>query len=111
MALETTEVAESQAAVLQALEELGVRPSVRYLAENGDGSVITYRRSVDTGHVYWIFNGADTVVQLTVQLEDEGAPSMIDLWSGQVSPVPAFSFADRYTTLKITLASKAAASI
>lgn len=63
------------------------------------------------GHIYWIFNRADTVVQLTVQREDERAPFKIDLWSGQVRPIPAFSFADGYTTLNITLASKATAEI
>lgn len=95
------------ASVPNALEKLNVRPLARY-PDTVNSSLITYRRSNTSGYLYWIYNNADDSFTGTIQLEGEGYPLQFNLWSATVGPIVAFSSADGYVHLNVTVASGAA---
>lgn len=77
----------------------------------GNNSVITYRRTVGDGYLYWIYNNGDEHLQLPVRLAGAGAPYDINLRTGDVKPFAAFNAENGYVSLNVTLAPEAVATI
>lgn len=109
-ALNTTQVASSSSEVPDVLAALGVQPSVQY-PSNANTSLITLRRTLDSGFFYWIYNDADDTVENTISLEGTGAPYHINLWTGDVTPIPAFVVSGDYITFNISLTTTAALAV
>ncbi|KAE9580138.1 hypothetical protein CGMCC3_g3845 [Colletotrichum fructicola] len=109
--LPTTRVVSGPEAVPEALSTLGVSSSVEYPQGPGNNSVITYRRTVGDGYLYWIYNNGDEHLQLPVRLAGAGAPYDINLWTGDVKPFAAFNAENGYIFLTVTLAPEAVATI
>lgn len=102
--LSSTKSVDSQSDVPAALASLDVQPSVKY-AQSTNTSLITYRRIVDAGFYYWVYNDGDDTVHDTLLLEGDGAPYLIDLWTGDVSPVTAFTASEGRVAVNVTLTS------
>ncbi|KAK1847422.1 secreted protein [Colletotrichum chrysophilum] len=109
--LSTTRIVSGPQAVPEALSELGVSSSVEYPEGPGNNSVITYRRTVGDGYLYWIYNNGDEHLQLPVRLAGAGAPYDINLRTGDVKPFAAFNTKNGYVSLNVTLAPEAVATI
>lgn len=109
-ALNTTQTVTSAAEVPDTLAALGVQPSVQY-SNNTNTSLITHRRTMDSGFLYWIYNNADDTIENQISLEGTGAPYQINLWTGDVTPIPAFTVSGGYVTFNISLVSTAALAV
>lgn len=108
--LRTTKSVPSTSDVPAALQSLGIQPSVQY-PQGVNNSLITHRRTMDSGYLYWVYNNGDALVSEAVQFGGSGAPYWIDLWSGNVSPIPSFTANDGYVATTVTLQPSAAAAI
>ncbi|KAK2731867.1 secreted protein [Colletotrichum kahawae] len=109
--LSTTRVVSGPEAVPEALAELDVSSSVKYPQGPGNNSVITYRRTVGDGYLYWIYNNGDEQLRIPITLAGAGAPYDINLWTGHVKPFAAFRAENGYVSLNVTLAPEAVATI
>ncbi|KAH0443153.1 secreted protein [Colletotrichum camelliae] len=109
--LSTTRVVSGPEDVPEALSDLDVSSSVEYPQGLGNNSVITYRRTVGDGYLYWIYNNDDEQLQMPVTLAGAGAPYDINLWTGDVKPFAAFKAENGYVFLNVTLAPEAVATI
>ncbi|KAJ5538025.1 hypothetical protein N7494_007504 [Penicillium frequentans] len=109
-ALSTTRAVTAASGVPGALQSLAVQPSVKY-PTGVNNSLISYKRTVDAGNLFWIYNNGDEAVTQTIKLEGEGNPYWIDLWTSDVHPIAAFRSDSGYTEVNITLASTAALPI
>ncbi|KAF9876852.1 secreted protein [Colletotrichum karsti] len=109
--LSTTAVVPGPDAVPSALRELGVLSPVTYPQGPGNGSVITYRRAVDDGYLYWIYNNAAEHLRIPIQLAGTGSPYEIDLWTGDVRPIAAFSVENDFIALNVSLSPSAVCAI
>lgn len=102
LSLSTTTAVSDTAAVPDALSAQGVQPSVRY-STGTNASLITYRRTMSSGYLYWIYNNGDDVFDGSFELEGEGYPLAVNLWDGSVSPLAAFTSLDGYISVNSTL--------
>ncbi|ETS75576.1 hypothetical protein PFICI_12520 [Pestalotiopsis fici W106-1] len=105
-----TESVNSTSDVPGALVDLSVAPSVQY-SSTQNASLITYRKTQDDGYLYWVYNDGDDATSAALSLEGSGAPYVIDLWSGSVSPIPAYSSTDNRVTVNVTVAATSAVVI
>lgn len=102
LSLSTTASVSDTATVPDALSTQGVRPSVRY-STSANVSLITYRRTMGSGYLYWVYNNGDGVFDGSFELEGEGYPLAVDLWDGSVNPLAAFASSDGYVSVNSTL--------
>ncbi|KAK2595735.1 hypothetical protein N8I77_013760 [Diaporthe amygdali] len=100
--LSTTTLVSDKTAVPSALSSLGVRPSVRYSTRE-NASLITYRRTMGSGFLYWVYNNGDDVFDGNFELEGQGYPLSINLWSGSVNPLAAFASSEGYVSVNSTI--------
>lgn len=100
--LSTTTLVSDKTAVPSALSSLGVRPSVRYSTRE-NASLITYRRTMGSGYLYWVYNNGDDVFDGNFELEGQGYPLSINLWSGSVNPLAAFASSEGYVSVNSTI--------
>lgn len=108
LSLSTTTLVSDTAAVPDALSTLGSQPSVRY-STTSTASLITYRRTMGSGYLYWVYNNGDDVFDGGFELEGEGYPLAINLWDGSVSPLAAFSSSYGYVSVNSTIQSTSVA--
>ncbi|KAG6363980.1 hypothetical protein INS49_009083 [Diaporthe citri] len=108
LSLSTTTSVSDAAAVPDTLSAQGIGPSVQYSA-SANASLITYRRTIGSGYLYWVYNNGDDVFDGSFELEGEGYPLAVDLWVGSVSPLEMFSSSDGYISLNSTLRSTSSA--
>lgn len=108
--LSSTKSVDSTTDVPEALVDLSVEPSVQYSSVQ-NASLITYRRTQDDGYLYWVYNDGDDKTTAALSFEGSGAPYLIDLWSGSVSPIPAYSFTEGRVTVNVTVAATSAVVI
>lgn len=108
LSFSTTQSVSDNATVPDALSALDVQPSVRY-PTGQNVSLITYRRTVGSGYLYWVYNNGDSVFTGAVEIKGDGFPLEINLWDGVVKPVAAFAVSDGYISLNLTLQSTSAA--
>ena len=109
-ALSNTRSVSDDASVPHALEALNVKPLARY-PDTVNSSLITYRRSLQYGYLYWVYNNGDDSFSGTIQLEGQGYPLEFNLWDATVGPIAAFSSTHDYVNINVTVASSAAAVI
>lgn len=102
LSLSTTTSVSDAAAVPDALRTQEVQPSVRY-STIANASLITYRRTMGSGYLYWVYNNGDGVFDGSLALEGDGYPLAIDLWDGSVNPLAAFASSDGYISVNATL--------
>lgn len=108
--LSSTKSVNSTAEVPEALVNLSVDSSVQYSSVQ-NASLITYRRSQDGGYLYWVYNDGEDTTTAALSFEGSGAPYLIDLWSGLVSPIPAYSCTESRVTVNVTVAATSAVVI
>lgn len=108
LSLSTTTSVSDAAAVPNALRAQGVQPSVRY-STGTSASLITYRRTMSSGYLYWVYNNGDDVFDGSFELEGQGYPLLVNLWDGSVSPLAAFASSDGYISVNSTLQPTSAA--
>lgn len=108
LSLSTTTLVSDTTAVPDALSTLGSQPSVRY-STTSNASLITYRRTMGSGYLYWVYNNGDDVFNGGFELEGEGYPLAINLWDGSVSPLAAFASSDGYVSVNSTIQSTSVA--
>ncbi|KAJ5701307.1 hypothetical protein N7488_008855 [Penicillium malachiteum] len=106
-ALPRTCTVAADSAVPDALQALGIRSSVKY-PSGVNNSLISYKREVGDGSLFWVYNDGDKTTSQSIRLEGEGNPYWIDLWTGNVHPIAAFSTQGGYIEVNITLAAAAA---
>lgn len=102
LSLSTTTSVSDAAAVPDALSAQGIQASVRYSAGT-NASLITYRRTMSSGYLYWVYNNGDDVFDGSFELEGEGYPLAVNLWDGSVSPLAAFASSDGYISVNSSL--------
>lgn len=108
--LQTTKQVDSTSEVPAALHALGVKPSVQY-AQGVNNTLITLRRTYGPGFLYWIYNNGDSTVSEPIQLQGEGQPLTIDLFTGNVNPIAAFTSNEGYISLNISVAATSSVAI
>lgn len=108
LSLSTTTLVSDAAGVPDALSTLGSHPSVRY-STTSKASLITYRRRMGSGYLYWVYNNAADVFDGGFQLEGEGYPLALNLWDGSVMPLAAFDSSDGYVSVNSTIQSTSVA--
>ncbi|KAJ6024651.1 hypothetical protein N7540_005448 [Penicillium herquei] len=108
--LPKTRTVASDSDVPHALQALGIQPSVKYPSWVNN-SLISYKREVDDGNLFWIYNDGENTTSQSIKLEGEGNPYWVDLWTGDVHPIAAFRTHDGYTEVNITLAAAASLPI
>lgn len=102
LSLSTTSSVSDTAAVPDALTTLGVQSSVRY-STSANASLITYRRTMGSAYLYWVYNNGDDVFDGSLELEGEGYPLAVDLWDGSVNPLAAFASSAGYVSVNSSL--------
>ncbi|PYI36062.1 hypothetical protein BP00DRAFT_308050, partial [Aspergillus indologenus CBS 114.80] len=109
LSLETTKQVSSQADAPAALRSLGINPSVRYSTSSNVSLITTKRRVSDSESIYFVYSSV--ALTETVSLEGEGYPLMLNLWTGDVTPLAAFDTADGYTRVNLSLGDNAAQAL
>ncbi|RAH68886.1 uncharacterized protein BO66DRAFT_439892 [Aspergillus aculeatinus CBS 121060] len=106
LSLRTTKKVSSQADAPAALKLLGIYPSVRYFTSSNVSTITTRRRISNSESIYFVYSS--TALTETVFLEGEGYPLMLNLWTGDVTPIAAFDTAGGYTSVNLSLGENAA---
>ncbi|MEW2353399.1 glycosyl hydrolase [Spirillospora sp. NPDC029432] len=83
-----------------ALKELGVRAS----AEAGSPGLMTVRRDLSAGRLYYLHNPTSATITADVSLEGTGTPYTLDAWTGKITPAGRYRSDRTRTTLPIVLA-------
>ncbi|ORY61066.1 hypothetical protein BCR35DRAFT_355226 [Leucosporidium creatinivorum] len=110
LGLSTTRQVAKKEEVASALRSLGVQPSASYADPSAE--LITYRRSETTaeGAVEWyfVYNHSSSSTSQQVNLTGSGTPEIVNLWSGEISPIAFSRVGASQVSVKIELRSKAA---
>ncbi|KAL4925286.1 uncharacterized protein BDV17DRAFT_300448 [Aspergillus undulatus] len=109
LSLQNARQVTSQAQVPEALENLGVKPLIRYATSSNVSTITTRRRIADNEYIYWIYSSSTT--SQTIKLEGKGFPLSINLWTGDVLPIASFHSADGYTVVNVTIGENGVAAI
>jgi hypothetical protein len=103
-ALPNVRFTQTPAEAVQALADLGVRPQV-----SGDraGDVVPVHRRTASGDVWFLYNNSTTAITTDLTFDTSGAPSVLDLWSGEATALGRYrtagSGADRTVTVPVTI--------
>jgi hypothetical protein len=84
----TTREVARQDDVAEALADLGVRPAAEW---SRSARVYTQRRVVGDTELYYLYNATDAAVRMTGSFAAAGAPSRLDLWTGEIAALPVYS--------------------
>ncbi|WP_106400528.1 glycosyl hydrolase [Actinocorallia populi] len=82
------------------LAALGVRSS----AESSAPGLLTVRRAVNGGNLYYLYNPTSAAVSAEVSLEGEGRPFSLDAWTGKISPLGRYRTEKARTVVPVSLA-------
>jgi len=83
----TTREVARQDDVAEALADLGVRPAAEW---SRSARVYTQRRVVGDTTLYYLYNATDAAVRMTGSFVAKGAPSRLDLWTGDIAALPVY---------------------
>lgn len=90
----------SQAEAAGALARLGVVPAARWSAPT---QLYTQHRETKTADYFYLYNATDQAVALDGSFATAGRPYELNLWTGAIDPVAAFSQAGGRTTVPLRL--------
>ncbi|HST40872.1 MAG TPA: glycosyl hydrolase, partial [Conexibacter sp.] len=85
----------------RALGRLGVVPAARWSSPE---QLYTQHRETATADYFYLYNATGEEVTVDGSFASAGRPYELDLWSGAIAPLAAFSQADGRTTVPLTLA-------
>ena len=92
--------ATSAAALVAALRTLGVQPD---LAQGAGATVVPVHRRTATGDVWFLYNDATRRVTSNLRFATSGAPTQIDLWTGQATQLAHYTERDGRVIMPVTL--------
>lgn len=90
----------TQAEAAGALAQLGVVPDAKWSAPT---QVYAQQRETKTADYWYLYNATNEAVTLDGSFASGGRPYALDLWSGAIDPVAAFSQAGGRTTVPLRL--------
>lgn len=85
--LANVKLADSASDLPSALTELGVSPAARYQQA---GLESAHRQDADGIDYYYFYNATDETIETDVVLASEGAPYILDAWTGRVQPAARY---------------------
>lgn len=91
LGLPTVRNVTSGAAALDALTQLGIRPSVAY---QNPVPVLSVQRVATDRTYFYLYNPTDTAVTTQATLQAAGAPYLLHTWTGAVESIPFVQTAD-----------------
>jgi len=83
------------------LMEIGVVPAAKYAGKSD--IVATHRNDGGKADYYWLYNKADKAEEVDVALAGSGTPYLLDAWTGDISPIAAYSEEEGTVMLKARL--------
>jgi len=92
---------DSEADVKEALENLGVTPSVEY---SESVAVHNVRRSDDGVEYYFIYNADTKTADMDITLTGSGQPYKLNAWTGEITPIAQYTVSDNKVTTHVKLA-------
>lgn len=85
-----------------ALERLGVRASAARASDAA--ALLSVRRQTADGDLYYLFNNSRAAVADRVTLEGDGAPYLLDTWTGATTPIARYERTAGGVTVDVRLA-------
>ena len=85
-----------------ALAQLGVVPSADKAEQ--DTSILPIHRSMEDGEIYFFYNTSEEEQSVTVTMQGDGAPFVLDTWTGEILPLANYTTDGSTVTTTITLA-------
>lgn len=92
---------ESTSDIGRALLELGVAPAAQ--KAESDTAVLPIHRSMDGGEIYYFYNTSDQETTVTVTMQGDGAPYLLNTWTGEVIPLAEYTSDGKSVTTTVTL--------
>lgn len=97
----TTAHVDNQAQIAEAVRELGARPAAEWLTPS---RVYSQARETTDAHYYYLWNATDQPQALTGSFVASGAPTEMDLWTGEFEPVAVYREANGRVNVPLELA-------
>lgn len=88
-------------AVPEALRGLGVTPSTQRTPRSS--AIQGIRRVAPDADYYFLYNTTDRAATATMTLAGHGRPYRLDQWTGQVTPIAAYTSSGRDVTMRVDL--------
>ncbi|HCT92084.1 MAG TPA: hypothetical protein DF613_12015 [Lachnospiraceae bacterium] len=89
--------AADRAGAVEALAELGVMPDAQ--PETPSGLYYQHRNTSDA-ELYYIYNAGSKESEQEITLKGEGAPYLLDSWSGEISPIAEYKVNEGSVTIR-----------
>ena len=90
----------TQAEAAGALERLGVAPDAKWSAP---AQILTQHRETKTTDYYYLYNATNDPISVDGSFASGGRPYALNLWTGAIDPVAAFSQSGGRTTVPLRL--------
>ena len=69
-----------------------------------DTSILPIHRSMEDGEIYFFYNTSEEERSVTVTMQGDGAPFVLDTWTGEILPLANYTTDGSTVTTTITLA-------
>ncbi|MCI8497053.1 MAG: hypothetical protein HFE85_02220, partial [Clostridiales bacterium] len=90
--------------VADALSQLGVTPDAA--KASAEANILPIHRVMNDGNIYFLYNQSEEETTATVTLKGEGAPFLLNSWTGDVEPIAQYTTDGESVTMTVTLAGR-----
>ncbi|MCL2164740.1 MAG: hypothetical protein FWH55_10215 [Oscillospiraceae bacterium] len=99
-----TQAVRGRAGVAAALAAMGVQPDAKP-ADPASNTNLAFHRNAKSADIYFLANDVGNApCNQSVTFKGEGTPYLLDVWSGEIVPIPEYSKGDGVVTLDVSLA-------